>query len=239
VIVDGGAVCGNVAAMGKAEASERDEEVEITSRHTEALGRPQFGGGRLGTYTVLGAASGVMPLPWIPDAILRRVRGALVHDMTARHGLSLTPEARAVLVEPAGPDGPRGFLNQGVKFAVARVLGRFGPLAAIGPVRTALGTFVLGHLLERYLDTARSVRSIRIDIEEARRVRRAIDQALIYALTTEGRASPDNRATSLGDLRDPTTQIVDGALIAIASVPSWLIRRLDAAFDETLASVRA
>jgi hypothetical protein len=221
-------------------AAESVEEGEgITSRRSSVLGRPQFGGGRLGTYTALGAVSGVLPLPWVPDAIVRRIRGALLHDLTSRHGLSLTTEARAVLVDPSSIDGSRNYVQQGVTFAVTRVLGRFGPLAMIGPVRTALGTFVLGHLFERYLETARITRSVRIDIEEARRVRSAIDQALIYALTTEGKGSREQPPLSLEDLRDPSTRIVDGVFISIASAPGWLVRRLDAAFDETLSTVRA
>jgi hypothetical protein len=107
----------------------RREALEARSR--------QLGEGRLGTYTMLGAACGIVPLPWIPDATVRRVRGALVHDLTSRHGLSLTPEARTILVEPNGTEGPRGFLSQGAKFAVGRVLGRFGPFAMIAPVRSA------------------------------------------------------------------------------------------------------
>lgn len=220
-------------------AHKHDEDEGMTSRRSESLGRPQFGGGRLGTYTMMGAATGIVPLPWIPDAMVRRVRDALIHDLTARHHLSITPEARAVLSQPGGGEGPRSYINQGVKFAVTRVLGRFGPLAAIGPVRTALGTFVLGHLLERYLDTARVARSVRIDVDEARRVRRAIDQALIYALTTEGKGSRESPPMSPDDLRDQTTQLVDGVIITIANAPGWLVRRLDAAFDETIASVRA
>ncbi|HVJ91862.1 MAG TPA: hypothetical protein VM580_18810 [Labilithrix sp.] len=221
-------------------ASSGVEEVEvIEARRTEALGRPQFGTGRLGTYTVLGAVSGVVPLPWVPDAIVRRIHGALVHDLTSRHGLSLTPEARDVLVEPERLDGTRGYIQQGVTFAAMRVLARVGPLGLLAPVRAGFGTFVLGHLLERYLDTARMVRSVRIDVEEARRIRRAIDQALLYALTTEGRSSREQRPQPAEDLRDQSTQIVDGVLISIASAPGWLVRRLDAAFDETLATIRA
>jgi uncharacterized protein (DUF697 family) len=212
---------------------------DITPKRTEALGRRQLGGGRLGTYTILGAACGVVPLPWIPDATVRRVRGALVHDLTSRHGLSLTPEARAVLVEPAGSEGPRGFLSQGVTFAITKVLGRFGPFALIPPVRSALGTFVLGHLLTRYLETARTARSVRIDVEEARRVRRAIDQAMLYALTTEALPSREDAPIPPEDLREPNEQLVDGVLVSIANMPGWLVRRLEAAFDEVLASVRA
>lgn len=211
-----------------------NEVEEIASRPRETLGRPQFGGGRLGTYTLLGAASGVVPLPWVPDAIVRRIRGALVQDLTSRQGLSLTPEARKVLIEPGGAEGSQTFFKQGVTFAVTRVLGRFGPLAMLGPVRTAVGTFVLGHLLQRYLETARIDRSVRIDVEEARRVRRAIDQSLIYAMTTEGRGPRQRLPVSPDDLRDSTTQLVDGVIISVASAPGWLLRRLDAAFDETL-----
>jgi uncharacterized protein (DUF697 family) len=216
-----------------------NDDADLTARRSDALARRQLGGGRLGTYTVLGAACGIVPLPWIPDATVRRVRGALVHDLTSRYGLSLTPEARTLLVEPNGTEGPRGFLNQGVRFAVTKVLGRFGPLAVIPPVRSALGTYVLGHLLQRYLETARTARSIRIDVEEARRVRRAIDQALVYALTTEARPSREDQPSAVEDLREHGEQVVDGVLISIASMPGWLVRRLEAAFDEVLSSVRA
>jgi hypothetical protein len=226
-------------SKNRAAAAASIDEVEgMASRLRDTLGRPQFGGARLGTYTMLGAASGVVPLPWIPDALVRRVRGALVHDLTARHGLSLAPDARAALVEADTGEKAKSYIQQGVTFAATRLLGRFGPFAMLGPVRTALGTFVLGHLLERYLDMARVIRSVRIDVEEARRVRRAIDQSLIFALSTEGKGSREDPPFAPEDLRDQTTQIVDGVFISIASAPGWLVRRLEAAFDETLANLR-
>jgi hypothetical protein len=215
-----------------------DDDSEIQSRRIDTLGKRSLGTGRLGTYTALGGVIGIVPLPWIPDAIARRVRGALIHDLTSRHGLSLTPEARSVLVEPGGAEGPKGVVSQGIAFAVTRVLGRLGPLAAVAPIRTALGTYVLGHLLQRYLDGARTARAVRIDVEEARKVRRAIDQALLYALTTEPRTKEEVPIPP-EDLRDQTTQIVDGVIISMASLPGWFVRRLDAAFDEVLAAVRA
>ena len=216
---------------------DKDDD-ELAGRSSTTLARQALGGGRLGTYTMLGAVCGVVPLPWIPDATVRRVRGALVHDLTARYGLSLTSEARALLVATGGAEGKRSLLKQGARFAVSRVLGRFGPFAMIGPVRSALGTFALGHLLERYLDGARTARSVRIDVEEARRVRRAIDQSILYALTTEAHPDSDDGLHAPEDMRDQGEQIVDGVLISIASMPGWLVRRLDAAFDEVLANVR-
>jgi hypothetical protein len=209
---------------------------DLTERSTTTLGKRHVSEGRLGTYTLLGAAGGLVPLPWIPDAIGRSVRGALVHDVTARHGLTLTADARTVLVEPNGTEGPRGLLEQGTSFAVSRVLGRLGPLAFLGPARAAFGTFALGHLLHRYVEHARTEHSHRIDVEEARWVRRAIDQSLIAALTSDARASHEDAAHSPEELRTRTEQIVDGVLISMASMPGWLVRRIEAAFDEILAS---
>ena len=212
----------------------QDDDAEIASRTSESLGRPQLGGGRLGTYTMLGAATGVVPLPWLPDAVARRIRGALVHDLTSRHGLSITPEARAALVEPEKEKARlRRYLDQGVKFAITQVLGRIGPLGIVGPARSALMTFVLGHLLQRYLDGGRRSRTVRIDYEEARALREAMDAALILALTTDGHGR-ERPAFAPEDLRDSTTQIIDGVFISIASAPGWLVKRLDAAFDEVL-----
>jgi hypothetical protein len=215
---------------------EAGELEERAPRSGHALLRPQLGMARLGTYTALGAATGAVPLPWVPSFVAERIRGALVHDLTARHGLTLTPEARSLLIAPFGGEVSSGLWGQAATFAVTRVLRRFGPFAFFGPVRSAVGTFVLGHLLERYLDLARPVRAVRIDAEEARRVRRAIDRAMLDVFTTNAKGSTDKPPVLSDDLRDPTTQVIDGILTALASAPQWLVRRLDAAFDDALVS---
>ena len=194
-----------------------------------------LGGGRLGAYAALGAATGVVPLPWLPDAMVRRIRGALVHDVTARNGVTLTADARRVLVHPR-----RSLLEGSLAFAATRLLARFGPAALLSPLRMAIGTFALGHLLERYVTIHRTERATRMDAEEARRVRRAIEQAVVYAVATDASPKPDNRPPLLSDdLRDPVTQLLDSAITSIASGPDWLVRRLDQAFDETLSHIRA
>jgi hypothetical protein len=56
---------------------------------------------------------------------------------------------------------------------------------------------------------------------------------MVLALTTDAQGrSPVAFAPE--DLRDSTTQIIDGVLITIANAPEWLVKRLDAAFDEVL-----
>jgi hypothetical protein len=197
-------------------------------------------GGRLGVYAAMGASAAAVPLPWLPDTLTRRVRGALVHDIAFRHGLSLTRDARDILAEPLGPDGPRSLLAQaarflGARFAV-RTLTRFGPLGMVWPARAALVTFTLGHLFDRYLDVTRMERAVRIDVEEARRVRLAIDGALARTLTVD--AGPVVEPTAIDDQRDAVTALVDGLLGVAAGIPGWLVKRLDAAFDDLLAHAR-
>jgi hypothetical protein len=189
-------------------------------------------GGRLTVYATLGALTGWVPLPWVPTSLARRVRGALVHDIAARHGLSLTKEARDAMAEPGGTTGPRGLVLQAATFVGRRVVGRvasLSPLAFLLPVRAAVSTWALGYLFDRYLETARRDRAVRIDVVEARRVREAIDRAVVKALTSEARE--EQIGTPPEELRDTTTQLIDGALGAAAAIPSWLVRRLEAAFD--------
>ena len=101
------------------------------------------------------------------------------------------------------------------------------------PLRNALQTFVLGRLFDRYLEQARTDRAVRVDVAEARRVRRAIDAAVLRAFTVEvaGRDEP----AAIDDQRDAATAFVDGLLALAAGTPERVADRLDAAFDERLA----
>src|SRR5262249_25749950 len=121
-----------------------------------------------------------------------------------------------------------------VRFLTRRVLGRFGPLAIVPPVRGAMEAYVLGHLFERYLSTARLERAVRIDVDEARSVRQAIDRATIRALSAEVHPEIELQTTPPEELRDPITKVVDGVLITLAGMPGYVVRRLDVAFDEVI-----
>jgi hypothetical protein len=207
-------------------------------------GASRVDGGRLAVYAALGATAGTVPLPWVPAALIRRVRGALAHDIAVRNGLSLSREARAVLAEPSSPDASGGALATAVRYVgvrlAVRALARVGPLGAIWPLRHALRVYVLGHLLDRYLaGRASSARRAdegagRIEEGEARRVRQAIDAA--FARATAASPAPEEEPAEQDDQRDPSTVLVDGLLGAAAGVPSHLIRRLETAFDDALAS---
>jgi hypothetical protein len=190
--------------------------------------------GRLGAFTLLGAAAGGVPLPWVPGALARRVRGALVQDIAVRHGLSLSPQARATLADPNRSERANRATREAMRYLAVRMLGRFGPVRLLAPFRSALSTFVLGHLFTRYV-SSRAEGETRIEQGEAEALRDRIDGAMVHALTAGIDIDFDPHAPPVEELRDEVTQAVDGVLIATAAVPSWLVRRLDAAFDGALA----
>ena len=82
---------------------------------------------------LIGLAAGAMPLPFVPGAVLKRVRGALAHDVAARYGLSLTDEARREMAEPSRTSR-NGALLATVAFFARRTLRRFGVLGVIPPL---------------------------------------------------------------------------------------------------------
>jgi hypothetical protein len=205
--------------------------------------RPQtvVGGGRLGVYATFGACAGALPLPWVPDAMARSIRGALVHDIAIRHGVSLSPEARTVLAEPLAPGVHRGWLARATRFfgsrLAARTVAGFLPVGLLWPAHAAVRTYVLGRLFDRYLEQCRAERSVVLDAEEARRIRGAIEGALLHAVTRPTEAP--ERAFVVHDERGPATAFVDGLLGLAASVPDRLTRRVDMAFDERLSRGRS
>ena len=97
-------------------------------RATPALTRASTAApGRLSIMALIGLAAGAMPLPFVPGAVLKRVRGALAHDVAARYGLSLTDEARREMAEPSRT-ARSGALLATVAFFARRTLRRFGVL---------------------------------------------------------------------------------------------------------------
>lgn len=181
---------------------------------------------------MLGAMCATMPLPILPGSLAMRVRGALVHDVCARHGLSVTPEARRILSKPGLAEGPEGMMGAAVRFVTARVFSRLGPLTVLPPIRSGLLTFAIGHLLSRYLER-RPERSVRIDVDEARRVRAAIERAIALTISTPARSEAEH-GIAPEELRDQLTQLTDGLIAGLASLPGHVVRRLEAAFDAQL-----
>ena len=189
--------------------------------------------GRLAVMTAYAVAATAIPVPFLPDRVISMVRGAVVHDVMARHGLSLTSDARAALSEPDSETRTR--LLHAAESVARRLLRRLRPLGVLTAATRGIELYALGTLLERYITTVRVEGAVRMHMEEARLVRDAIDRALIRALSPALRPSPTTLGEGVEDLRDEFTRWIDSLLLTSAALPSYLERRLEAAFDEIVA----
>jgi hypothetical protein len=197
----------------------------------ERSGRPVHDG-RLGVYAALGGYAGTIPLPWVPIAVLKRIRGALLNDLATGRGLSLTGEAREMLSEPRRPKRAQGLGMRALRIAGDEVasfaLKTLAPIRLFLPLRGAVQTYVLGRLFDRYLGQRGADRGFVIDVEEAAQIRAAIDGSLARAVTVR------NAGIGNEDDLDPAAEWLDRALQRVARVPSHLTRRLDAGFDDLI-----
>jgi len=191
--------------------------------------------GRLGVFTGISLAASAIPIPFLPERVLERVRGAIVHETASRHGVSLTTDARAALAAPTSDEGVRVMLRKGVEMVVRRILRSIGPFAPLASGLRAFEVYALGYLFERYLGEVRPSGRVRLGIDEASALRLAIDEAV--ARTFHPSVAPRRLlvAEAVEDLRDEFTRWIDSLLLTGATLPSYLQRRLDAAFDEALA----
>lgn len=209
-----------------------DSTTRIERDSTAPLARPEVPSGRLGMFTAMAVLAGSIPLPLLPDRVLRQLRGAVVHDAFARHGLSLTQDARRLLAAPNSEDRLRLLVRKAVELVTRRLLRRLGPLSALSAGVAALELYALGSLTERYIALHRPRGIVRVHEKEARQLREHIDAAVLRAFSPSTHARPLAVGEAPEDLRDEFTRWLDVIFITSASLPSYLERRLEAAFDE-------
>jgi len=204
-------------------------------RATPALTRASTAApGRLSVMALIGLAAGAMPVPFVPGAVLKRVRGALAHDIAARYGLSLTDEARREMAEPSRT-ARSGALLATIAFVTRRTLRRFGMLGLVPPLAAWLEVYALGLLFDRYLERVRASQALRIHEGEAKLVRKAIDSAVSRAFSPKLELLPRQGVSEpTEELRTFSTRLFDGVLLAASAIPDHLRRRLEAAFDAVL-----
>jgi uncharacterized protein (DUF697 family) len=190
---------------------------------------------RVSVMALIGMIAGAVPLPFVPSAVLKRIRGALAHDVVTRYGLCLTQEARDELAAASRVSHGGAFVTT-IAFFARRTLRRVGALGVLPPLTAWFEVYALGVLLDHYLCRMRTSQSLRIHQGEAQRLRAAIDQAVSRSLSPKLELKPReflNEPTE--ELRTFMTRLLDGILLAAAAVPDHLQRRLETAFDLALA----
>ena len=190
--------------------------------------------GRLAVLSAAAMGALAIPLPILPDRIVTRLRGALAHDTATRHGISLTTDARVLLASvDSEQNAGRALARRAAEVIGFAILKRgLGPLSAITNVARALEVFAFGHLFDRYITQVRRSGAVRIHAEEARKIRETIDRAFLHAFSPMLRPTPITLPDTIEDLRDEFTRWMDTAILTGASLPSYVERRLEAAFDE-------
>lgn len=189
--------------------------------------------GRLAVLTAYAIAANSIPLPFVPDRVILRIRGAIVQDVVSRHGISVTSDARKILAEPSSDQ--RRLLVRAAEGVARQLLKRVGPVGVLTSIVSGIEVYALGHLLDRYLREARPSATVRMHLEEAQQLREAIDKAVKRSLSPTLQPTETTMASSPEDLRDELTRWVDAVLLTSAALPSYVQRRLEAAFDQVLA----
>jgi uncharacterized protein (DUF697 family) len=190
--------------------------------------------GRLATLSAMALFAGAIPLPILPDRVLRQLRGAIVHDVGSRYGMSITSDARDTLAATSHQDKIRVMLRKGVQLLARRLLRRLGPLAPLSATVGAVEVFALGHLLDRYFSRFRKRTSVRLQAAEATALRRAIDRAVLYTFHPATDPTALALPAASEDLRDEFTRWTDTLLLSAATLPSYFERRIEAAFDDVI-----
>ena len=188
--------------------------------------------GRLAVLTGFSLAASAIPIPFLPDRLVVQIRGAIAQDVAARHGLSITTDARAAFAHTSSDSPVRNVVRKGIGVLSKTILKRLGPLAALSTAATAVEVFALGLLLEHYVAHHRPRGTVRIGAEEAREVRDRIDRAIVRAISPALHPDPMPLLPPTEDLRDEFTRWIDTAILLGASLPSYIERRLISAFDE-------
>ncbi len=212
-------------------------ETDVTTQTSTVALSPSSSSptGRLAVMTAYAVAATTIPIPFVPGRVLVRIRGAVVHDVVSRHGLSLTTDARSALAEPDSESRTR--LVRAAEGIARQLLRRVRPVGVIAGASRGVEIYALGLLLDRYVRRVRATSALRMHLEEARLVRDAIDRAVVRALSPSLRPAPTTMNEGVEDLRDEFTRWIDAVLLTSAALPSYLERRLESAFDEVVAEM--
>ena len=211
-----------------------DADRPPTEGRVASTPRPQASG-RLAILTGLSLAASAIPVPLLPDRIIYQIRGAIAQDIAARHGLSLTGDARRALAESSHESPMRDVLKRGVGFLSRTFVKKLSPLSTFFTASAAVEVFAVGHLFDRYLERHRGSKAVRINNEEAKAVRKLIETSIVRALSPSHRVDALPLLPPVEDLRDEFTRWVDTLILASAGLPAYVERRLDSAFDALIA----
>lgn len=215
-----------------------DGLAEDRGRHPAPVG----GGSPMAVYAAAAGLAAAVPVPFVDSALGGLARGAALRRVASRHGVRLAGEAREILSRPLAAERSRSWGASVVRRSLARIA---APLRIAVRLEDALMTCVAALLLDHYLATADRERGAPIGVDEARRLRGAIEHAAVAGAAGSLREAPGRFWTALREAlraaatpdpedRSPAERLVDALLDAAADAPGEMGERMRAAFDDAL-----
>lgn len=218
----------------------REEAVRIERPRGAPLA--QQAGVSVTVYAAVAGLASAVPVPLLDTVLSELARGAAMRRVARRHGVVLTPDARAILAGPGAVHATSTERGRMLKSALSTVL---APFRIAARIEDGVGTLLAAILLDYFLRRPDRPRGAALTEGEARRVRAAIERAIadsgFDALKTIPlgvwkivRRGFDAVITADTESRSPLERLVDAILDGLADAPDELVDTLIHNFDEAL-----
>lgn len=199
-------------------------------------------GASVTVYAAVTGLAGAIPIPLLDSMLSELSRGAAMRRVARRHGVTLTPDARAILAGPGTVQATSSERGRLVKMALASVL---APLRIAARLEDAVGTLFAAVLLDHFLRRPDRPRGATLTQAEARRVRSATETAIGEAGFDAIKTVPlglfrilrrafDVTLAADVEGRSPIERFVDAVLDGLADAPDDLVDTLTLQFDRAL-----
>jgi hypothetical protein len=220
----------------------RDDDAGEQAIDTKRAPLAQQAGVSVTVYAAIAGLAGAIPLPILDSALSELARGAAMRRVAKRHGVVLTPDARAILAGPGAVGATSSERGRLLRAALSSVL---APLRIASRIEDGVATLFAAILLDHYLRRPDRPRGAALVESEARRVRAAMESAVVAsgfdALKTVPlglfRVLKDGLTAMVsvdGESRSPLERLVDTILDELADGPDELVDTLSLHFDEAL-----
>ena len=228
------------AMLGRmADAGERAGEVEVRRGTPLARGADAS----VTVYAAVTGLAGAIPLPLVDGLMSELARGAAMRRVARRHGVTLTPGARAILAGSGTVRATSSERGRLLKAAVATVL---APFRVAARLEDAAGTMFAALVLDHFLRRIDRPKGATLTEAEARRVRVATEAAIAEAgfdvlrtvpvgVWTVFRRALDAVMDGDDEGRSAVERFVDALLDGLADAPNELTDSLVHHFDVALA----
>lgn len=189
------------------------------------------------SYGLLAGGARLIVPPVIDLPIVQAIRGAMFDRLTREAGVTLTVEARRILVDTDTTMSKRGVAAQAIRWAAGRVIPMAGTVDA---VRNILRTYAQGVLFRRYLDEHRRTPhdSVLSGLEAERvykAMRIAIDTATISHVQAISKMAFDTlRNPHAASDADFVQKYSDALVSTVAELPMTWMTVLDGDFAKAL-----